>query len=155
MSLGSPVVPDCDGTLYSHTGTVSCASGYVASDTDNAVSQCLAPPGVPDGTLQEFDDLQGIAHNCDGVGLGDNCGAEGAHGVAETDLCVWNDSSSLKINSPPLSCSSECSLASVPPASVSHDCDGFALQEECTANCAESYEAKSNATALTAQICHF
>ena len=32
LSLGSSVVSDCDGTLYSHTCTVSCASGYVASD---------------------------------------------------------------------------------------------------------------------------
>ena len=61
----------------------------------------------------------------------------------------------FKINNPPLTCSSECSLASVPPASASHDCDGLALQEDCTANCAESYEAKSSATAVTAQICHF
>ena len=113
---------------------------------------------MPDGTLprcvlpvctgQEFDNLEGIAHNCDGVGLGDNCGAEGAHGVAETDPCVWNDSTSL-------TCSSECSLASVPPASASHDCNGLTLQEEGTATCAESYEAKSSATALPTQICHF
>ena len=33
---------------------------------------------------QEFDGLEGIAHTCDGVGLGDNCGAECAHGVAGT-----------------------------------------------------------------------
>ena len=32
LSLGSSVVSDGDGTLHSHTGTVSCASGYVASD---------------------------------------------------------------------------------------------------------------------------
>ena len=97
-SFGKSVVSDCDGTLHSHTRTVSCASGYVASDMVNAVFQCLAPPSTPDGTLprcvllactgQEFDDLEGIAHNCDGVGLGDNCGATGAHGVAETDPCL-------------------------------------------------------------------
>ena len=29
------------------------------------------------------------------------------------------------------------------------------LQEECIATCAESYEAKSSATALTSQMCHF
>ena len=130
-----------------------------------AVFKCLAPPGIPDGTLpscellvclgQEFDGLEGITHTCDGVGLGDNCGAECAQGVAETYPCVWDDSTSLKIINPPLTCSSECSLASVPPASASHDCDGLALQEECTAICAESFEAKSSATALTAQICHF
>ena len=61
---------------------------------DHAVFQWLAPPGMPDETLprcallvctgQEFDDLEGIAHNCDGVDLGDNCGVECAHGVAET-----------------------------------------------------------------------
>ena len=89
------------------------------------------------------------------VGFGCNCGAECAHGMAETYLCVWNDSTSLKINDPPLTCSSECSLASVPPASASHDCYGLALQGECTATCAESYEAKTSATALTAEICHF
>ena len=56
---------------------------------------------------------------------------------------------------PPLTCSSECSLASVPPATASHDCDGLAFKEECTATCAESYEAKSSAAAVTTQICHF
>ena len=137
------------------------ASGYVASDMDNAVFQCLAFPGIPDGTLprcvllvchvQEFDGLEGIAHTCDGVGLGDNCGTEGAHGEDEAHSCVWNDSTSLKINNSPLTCSSECSLAFVPPASASHDGDGLT----CTATCAESYEAKSRATALTIQICHF
>ena len=49
----------------------------------------------------------------------------------------------------------ECSLASVPPASASHDCNGLALQEEGTATFAESYEVKSSATALTTQICNF
>ena len=86
------------GLYYSHTCTVSCASGHVVSDMNDAVFQCLAPPGKPDGTLrrcvlvvclgQEFDGLEGITHTCDGVGLGDNCGAECAHGVAETYLCV-------------------------------------------------------------------
>ena len=38
---------------------------------------------------------------------------------------------------------------------MSHDCDGLALQEECTATCAESCEAKLSATASTTQICHF
>ena len=52
---------------------------------DDAVFQCLALPSIPDETVprcvllvctgQEIDDLVGIAHNCDGVGLGDNCGA--------------------------------------------------------------------------------
>ena len=127
LSLGRLAVSHCDGTLYSHTCTVSCASGYVAKDMDDAVFQCLAPPGVPDGTLpkcvllvctgQEFDGLEGIAHTCDGVGLGDNCGTECAHGVAEIYPCVWNDRTSLKIDNVPLTCSSECSLASVPPQS--------------------------------------
>ena len=94
---------------------------------DNAVFKCLAPPGIPDGTLpscvllvcpgQEFDGLDGITHTCDGVGLGVNCGAECAHGVAETYPYVWNDSTSLKIHNPPLTCPPECRLASVPPAS--------------------------------------
>ena len=76
--------------------------------------------------------------------------------IAELKLtCVWNDSTSFKVNNLPLTCSSECSLASVPPASASHDCDCLALQEECTANCAESYEAKSSATTLIPQVCHF
>ena len=107
LSLGSSAASDCGGTLYSHTCTVSCPSGYVASDMDDAVFQCLAPPGFPDGTLprcvlqvctgQEFDGLEGIAHTCDGVGLGDKCGAEGAYGVAETHLCVWKDSTSSKL----------------------------------------------------------
>ena len=30
--------------------------------------------------------LEGIAHSCDGVGLGDNCGAERAHGVERQHL---------------------------------------------------------------------
>ena len=51
LSLGSSAASDCDWTLYSHTWTVSCASGYVASDMDDAVFKCLAPPGIPDGTL--------------------------------------------------------------------------------------------------------
>ena len=68
--------------LKNQTCTVSCASGFVASDMDDAVFKCPAPPSIPDGTLprcvllvctgQKFDDLEGIAHNCDGVGLGDN-----------------------------------------------------------------------------------
>ena len=156
---------DCDGPLYSHTCTVSCTSGYIASDMDDAFFQCLVPPGIPDGTLprcvlpvcagQEVDDLEGIAHTCDGVGLGDNCGAECVHGVSKTNPCVWNDCISLKTNNSPFTCSSECSLASVPAASASHDCNGLTLQEEGTATCAENYEAKSSATALTARICHF
>ena len=90
LNLDSSVVSGCDGTLKSHTWTVSCASGYVISDMDDAVFKCLAPPGTPDGTLpscvllvcpgQEFDGLEGITHTCDGVGLGDNCGAECVHG---------------------------------------------------------------------------
>ena len=72
-----------------------------------------------------------------------------------TRVCGTTAPPSKINNPPPLACSSECSLASVPPASASHDCDSLALQEECTANRAKSYEAKSNATALTGQICHF
>ena len=86
---------------------------------------------------------------CDGVGVGDNCGAEGAHGAAETDPCVWNDSTSLKIYNHPLMYSSEGSLASVPPASASHDCDGLTLQEEALPLAQRANEAKSSATALT------
>ena len=73
--------------------------------------------------------------------------AEGAHGVAGTCrvcVCVAH----------PLVGSTEGNLASVPPASASHDCDGLSLQEECTATCAESCKAKLRATALTAQISH-
>ena len=131
---------------------------------DDAVFKCPSPPSFPDGTLprcvlpvctgQKFDNLEGITHTCDGVGLGDDCGVERVHGVAETDPCVWNDSTSLKINGSPLTCSSVFSLASVPPASASHDCDGLTLQEEGTASCAERYEAESSATALTTQTCH-
>ena len=43
----------------------------------------------------------------------------------------------------------ECSLASVPPASTSHDGDGLDFQEECTATCTEGYETKSRVLALT------
>ena len=73
---------------------MSCASDYVASDMDDAVFKCLAPPGIPDGTLpscvllvcpgEEFDGLEGVVHTCDSVGLGNNGGAEGAPGMAET-----------------------------------------------------------------------
>ena len=99
LSLDSSVVLDCGGASYSHTCTVSCASGYVASDMDDAVFQCLAPPGIPDETLPRCVYWLGIRplggyraqmRRC--VGLDDNCGAEGAQGVAETDPCVWNDS---------------------------------------------------------------
>ena len=58
------------------------------------------------------------------------------------------------MNHHPLICSSEGNLASVPPARASHDFNGLALQEECPATGAESYEAKLRATALTAQIRH-
>ena len=75
-----------------------------------------------------------------GGGLGDHRRQESAHGGDEAYPCVWNDSTYLKINNPPLTCSSECSLAFIPPGSASHDCDGLASQEECTATCAESYE---------------
>ena len=51
LSLGSSAASDCDWTLYSHTWTVSCASGYAASDMDDADFKCLAPPGIPDGLL--------------------------------------------------------------------------------------------------------
>ena len=81
LSLGSSVASDCDGTVQPHVDSVSCASGYVASRMDDAVFKCLAPPGIPDGTLprcvllvcigQEFKGLEGIAHTCGGVGLGD------------------------------------------------------------------------------------
>ena len=153
LSLDSSVVSDCDGTLYGHTGTASCPSGCVASDVEDTVFQCLGPPGIPDESLprwvllvctgQEFDDLEGIAHKVSVII------------VAETDPCVWNDSTSLKIDNSLLTGSSECSLASVPQASASHDCDGLTLQEDCTAISAENYEPKSSATALTTQICHF
>ena len=45
---------------------------------------------------------------------------------------------------------------SVPPVSAGHDCDGlhFAGRMPCHLR-RESYEAKSSATALTTQICHF
>ena len=125
--------------LKPHCGTVSCASGYVASDMEDTVFQCLALPGVPDGTLpwremlvctgQEFDGWEGVADTCDGVGLGDNCGTEGVHGMAGNFPRVWNDSTSFTINNLHFTCSSESSPASVPPATASHDCDGFTLQE--------------------------
>ena len=50
LSLGSSVASDCDGTL----------------------PRCV----LLVCTGQEFDNLEGIAHPCDGVGLGGNCGAE-------------------------------------------------------------------------------
>ena len=130
------VSEDCEDIPYVTSCRVAWADGTLPS--------CV----LPVCTGQEFD---GIAHTCDGVGLGDNCGAESAHGVAETDPCVWNDSTPLKINNSLFTCSSECSLASVPPAGASHDCNGPTLQEAAT--CAESYEVKSSATALTTQIC--
>ena len=57
----------------------------------------------------------------------------------------------LSAASPP----SDGSLASVPLARASHDCDGFTLQEEFPATCTKANEAKSKVTASTAQICHF
>ena len=92
-------------------------------------SSVLAPPVYP----MELFPVPCCLFALVGVGLGDKFGAECAHGVAETYPCVWND---------------ECSLASVPPASASHDYDGLALQEECTANRAESDEANSSAIAF-------
>ena len=132
---------------------------------DDALFQCLALPGVPDETFpwremlvctgQEFDGWEGVADTCDGVGLGDNCGTEGVHGMAGNFPRFWNDRTSFTIGNLLFTCSSEGSPASVPPAPASHDCDGFTLQEGRTATCAESYGAKSSATALTAQMCHF
>ena len=154
---------DRKGTLPSQTGTESCVSGYVASDMCDAVFQYLAPPGVPDGTLprdvplvcpgQEFDGSEGIAHTYDGGGLGDNCGEESAYGADETYTCVWNDSTLPQIHHP-LTRPSECSLASVLPASTGQDGDGLAFQEEGTATRTESYEAKSRVIASTTQTCH-
>ena len=86
---------------------------------------------------------------------GDNCGTEGAQvWLKHTSVCGTTAPPS-KINKSALTCSSECTLASVPPASVSHDCDGLPLQEERTSTCEESYGTKLSATALTAQMCHF
>ena len=77
LSLGSSVVRDCDETLCSRTGTVSCPSGYGASDMYDTVFPGLAPPCISDETLprcvplvgtgQEFDGLEDVAHTCDGV----------------------------------------------------------------------------------------
>ena len=97
LSLGSSVAAGCDGTLHSHTGTVSCPSGYVASDTEDTVFQCLAVPCILDGTLprcvllvgtgQEFADLEDMAQTCDDVSLCDHCEAESADGIAGTYPC--------------------------------------------------------------------
>ena len=85
LRLGSSLVSDCSGTLYSHTGTVSCPSGYVASDVYDTVFKCLVPPCITEGTLprcdllvgpgQDFDGLEDVAHPRNGVGLGDHGGA--------------------------------------------------------------------------------
>ena len=87
LSLGSSVVSDCDGTLYSHTETASCLSGYVAIPciSDGTLPRCV----LLGGTGQKFDGLEDFAHTCDGVGLGDHFRAEGVHGVAGTFPCVW------------------------------------------------------------------
>ena len=55
LSFGRSVASDCDGR------TVSCASGFVASDMDDAVFKCLAPAGTPDGTLPSCVLLVGCA----------------------------------------------------------------------------------------------
>ena len=52
-------------------------------------------------------------------------------------------------------CSSECSLASVPPASASHDCDGLAFAGRMHCQLRRELRGQSSVTALTAQICHF
>ena len=49
---------------------------------------------------------------------------------------------------------SECSLASVPPASTSHDGDDLAFQEEGTTTCTEDYKAKSRVIASTTRTGH-
>ena len=88
-----------------------------------------------------------FAHPCDGVGL--------VVIVAEID-CVWNDSTSLKINNSPFTCSSECSLASVPPVQVTIATVSLCRKKALAwVGSSESYEVKSSATALTTQICNF
>ena len=89
----------------------------------------------------ELDDLEGITHTCDGVGFWDKCAAECARGVAETHtVCVCG------MIAPPSKLTISYVLIRVQscfrPTSKSEDCDGLASQEECTATCAESYEAK-------------
>ena len=69
--VGSSVVSDCGGTLPRCERLVC--------------------------TGQEFDSWEGVSDTGDGVGLGDSCGTEGAHGMAETYSRVWNDSTSLKL----------------------------------------------------------
>ena len=66
LCLGSSVASDCDGTLYGHTWAVSCASGHVASDMDDAVFKCQAPPGFPDGTLPRCELLVCTGGECRG-----------------------------------------------------------------------------------------
>ena len=140
-SLGSSVVSDGHGTLYSYTGIVCGPLGYVASDMDDTVFKCLVPPCISDGTLlrcgllvatgQEFDGLEDLARTRDGVCPGDHCGAEGAHGVAGTYPGVWDDRTSHKVDNHPLMCLSEGGFGSVPEARATHDGHSLALQGQC------------------------
>ena len=74
-------------------------------------------------------------------------------GLDDTSKRGWNESTIPKIHNP-FTHSSECSLASVPPASASHDCDGLALQEEGTTTCADDCEAKLRVIASTTRTGH-
>ena len=80
----------------------------------------------------------GIAHTCDGGGLGYN---------------GWDESTFTKTHNP-LTRLSECSLAFVPLAGTSQEGDGLAFQEEGTATCTDGYETKSSEIAPTTRTRH-
>ena len=122
----------------------------------------LCSPDMPDGTLprcvllvcigQEFDDLE-VSRTIPTVLVSVITAEQKAPMVWLKLTRVCGVTRNLQYL--PLTCSSECSLASVSTVTASHDCDGLTLHDECTATCAQSYGTKLGATSLTTPICHF
>ena len=143
---------------------VSSASGSLIKG-DPSVGTCmtndsLIDDGLTTGEPQACANLSlggsirsDLAHTYDGGGLGANGGEQSAYGADDTPTCGWSESTFSNIHNP-LARTSVCSLASVPPASTSHDVDGLAFQEEGIATCTEGHEAKSRVIASNTRTRH-
>ena len=74
-----------DGGLFTselQAGADLSLGSSVASDGDGTLLRCV----LLVCTGQGFDGLEGVVHTCDSVGLGNNGGAEGVPGMAETSV---------------------------------------------------------------------
>ena len=87
-------------TLYSHTCTVSCASGFVASDMDQVYQMGLFPLACCSFALVRNSTTWRVSHTIATVLVSGIIAEQSVHGMAETYPYVWNDSTSLKIKDP-------------------------------------------------------